>query len=296
MNIMFLSHITDISPDFKKPLSQFNNNKSLFNKDGEFKLINNICPHQGSRIINSTQKELSCQYHSWKWDQNGKPISNGTTKICNNYDILMKDAYIQNSLVFSENINLESISDCDFGHMRLVQERTEIVNSDYRNIIDVFLDVDHISIVHPEVYTKVGVNVDPEIEWSYYDWGSIQLVHKNNPYDKAFDQTLIGLPQEKLAAIWVTVYPYTTIDWQPGCLTVIVCRPIDESITETTIYKYRDIRYSDDNWKINSDIWETAWVQDSIQAENIVTRTQNLKHLEESKIHFRNWESSNGKI
>jgi hypothetical protein len=207
----------------------------------------------------------------------------------------MKDVYISNNLIFSEKVDLLSLP-VDFSHMRLVEERIDMIDTSYKNIIDVFLDVDHISVVHPGLYTKVGVSTSVKVDWEFYDWGNIQLVQKNNPYDENFEKTLLGLDEEKLSALWVTVYPYTTIDWQPGCLTIVVCVPINDNLTKTVIYKYRDTRYSDLNWKINSDIWETAWQQDTEQAECIISNANIDSHLEYAKKHFRNWEKINGKI
>jgi phenylpropionate dioxygenase-like ring-hydroxylating dioxygenase large terminal subunit len=290
---MFLAHVNDIVPNVKKPLAQYQLKKTLIN-NGQFKLVNNICPHQKSLIITKPQENLQCRYHAWSWDNNGNPTSNGTTSVCNDFQLVMKDTYTSNNLIFSEQVNLSSLS-LDFSHMRLVEERTDIINANYKNIIDVFLDVDHISVVHPDVYTKVGVAEKTEVEWEYYDWGNIQLVQKNNPYDQSFEKTLLG-SEEDLSAVWVTVYPYTTIDWQPGCLTIVVCVPVNDSLTNAVIYKYRDTRYSDSNWKINSDIWETAWQQDTEQVECIVSQSNIDAHLEPAKKHFRHWEKENGTI
>lgn len=289
---MFLAHVNDIVSNVKKPLAQYQLKKTLIN-NGQFKLVNNICPHQKSLIISKTQENLQCRYHAWSWDNNGNPVSNGTTSVCNDFQLVMKDTHTSNNLIFSNQIDLTSIP-VDFSYMTLVEERTDLINANYKNIIDVFLDVDHISVVHPDVYTKVGVGEKTEVEWEYYDWGSIQFVQKNNPYDTSFEKTLLG--KEELSAIWVTVYPYTTIDWQPGCLTIVVCVPVDENSTKAVIYKYRDTRYSDSNWQINSNIWETAWLQDTEQAECIVSPSNVDAHLEPAKKHFRNWEKTNGEI
>jgi phenylpropionate dioxygenase-like ring-hydroxylating dioxygenase large terminal subunit len=291
---MFLAHVNDIVLNLKKPLAQYQLKKILVN-NGQFKLVNNVCPHQKSLIISAMQENLQCRYHAWSWDNNGNPVSNGQTTICNNFHLTMKDVYISNNLIFSEKVDLLSLP-VDFSHMRLVEERIDMIDTSYKNIIDVFLDVDHISVVHPGLYTKVGVSTSVKVDWEFYDWGNIQLVQKNNPYDENFEKTLLGLDEEKLSALWVTVYPYTTIDWQPGCLTIVVCVPINDNLTKTVIYKYRDTRYSDLNWKINSDIWETAWQQDTEQAECIISNANIDSHLEYAKKHFRNWEKINGKI
>jgi phenylpropionate dioxygenase-like ring-hydroxylating dioxygenase large terminal subunit len=288
---MFLAHLKDLQYTLAKPLVQFNKKKLLLNNDG-FRLANNICPHQGSLILTEPSDNISCRYHGWGWNHSGDPISSGNTKVCNDYKLSLKDTFEINSLIFSEKINLDQIKDIDLSFMQLVETRIDFVNIDYKNIIDVFLDVDHIPIVHESVYDSIGIT--DEVEWHYYDWGNIQLVHKSTEYSQEFKDTLKDMPDQSLAAFWITVYPYTTIEWQPGAMFVNVCVPRDIG-TDVCVFKYRDTRYNDKNWQINSSIWETAWMQDKIQSESIAVRSMNLDHLETSKIHFREW-TNNGKL
>ena len=282
---MFLAHLKDLQDTIVKPLIQFNKKKILLNNDG-FRLANNICPHQGSLILTKPADNIKCRYHGWEWNYSGDPISSGNTTVCNEYKLSLKDTYEINSLVFSEKIDLDRIKDIDLSFMQLVETRIDCVNTDYKNIIDVFLDVDHIPIVHEAVYNSIGIT--DEVEWHYYDWGNIQLVHKSTEYSQEFKDTLKNMPEQALAAFWITVYPYTTIEWQPGAMFVNVCVPKDTG-TDVCVFKYRDTRYNDKNWEINSDIWETAWTQDKTQSENIVARSMHYPHLEASKIHFREW-------
>lgn len=288
---MFLAHVKDLQYTTAKPLIQFNKKKFLLN-DNDFKLANNICPHQGSLILTEPADKITCSYHGWGWNYSGDPISSGNTKVCNDYKLSLKDAFLINSLIFSENINLEKIKDIDLIFMKLVESRVDNVKADYKNIIDVFLDVDHIPVVHESIYNSIGIT--DEVEWHYYDWGNIQLVHKSTEYSSEFKETLTDMPDQELAAFWITVYPYTTIEWQPGAMFVNVCVPSGNT-TDVCVFKYRDIRYNDKNWQINSTIWETAWAQDRTQSEAIAVRSMHIPHLEPSKIHFREWESKESK-
>jgi phenylpropionate dioxygenase-like ring-hydroxylating dioxygenase large terminal subunit len=282
---MFLAHLKDLQDTTAKPLIQFDKKKILLNNNG-FRLANNICPHQGSLILTKPSTRISCRYHGWGWDHSGDPISSGNTKVCNDYKLSLKDTFETNSLIFSEKIDLDHIKDIDLSFMQPAETRIDHVKTDYKNIIDVFLDVDHIPIVHESVYDSIGIT--DEVEWHYYDWGNIQLVHKSTEYSQEFKDTLRDMPQQSLAAFWITVYPYTTIEWQPGAMFVNVCVPKDTG-TDVCVFKYRDTRYNDKNWQINSSIWETAWTQDRTQSESIVARSMNFPHLETSKIHFREW-------
>lgn len=289
---MFLAHKSDIIPNTAKPLVQFNNKKSLLNEDG-FRLITNVCPHQGSLILTESSDVLRCRYHGWSWDTTGVPTGSGTTSVCNHFKLAMKAAIETNSLIFTESVDLKEIDDIDLSFMSLQESRIDSVKTSYKNIIDVFLDVDHIPVVHKSVYDNVGIGT--EVTWHYYSWGNIQTVEKSTEYSNEFAESLKGMPPQRLAAFWITVYPYTTIEWQPGAMFVNVCVP-KEDHTDVCVFKYRDTRYNDNNWNINSTVWETAWLQDRQQAESIITRSMFIPHLEQSKIHFRNWDKNDSRV
>jgi hypothetical protein len=177
--------------------------------------------------------------------------------------------------------------------MQLVEERTDIVNSDFKHVIDVFVDIDHIPTVHEGVYDKMGITGDTQVEWLYYQWGNLQLISNSSGLDPEYKETLLGIEEEKLTAFWLTVYPYSMIEWQPGAMFITVCVP-NGNKTNVVVFKYRDTRYSDKNWEINSSTWEMAFSQDKHQAESIVNFSDFNLHLEESKIHFRSWLQENG--
>jgi phenylpropionate dioxygenase-like ring-hydroxylating dioxygenase large terminal subunit len=286
---MFLGHVTQVEQNIIYPLQQFNNKKSLTKTADKYSLVNNVCPHQGSLILTEPDKEFTCRYHGWSWDAEGKPTGSGTTPVCNNTKLSHAPVYIENNLLFTEEVDL-SILGVDLSYMTLVTKRIDVVNSDWRNIVDVFLDVDHIPVVHKNVYDSIGIT-STDVTWDYYQWGSIQRVNKTAEYSQEFKFTLKGLPEEDLAAWWVTVYPGTMIEWQPGALFVTQCIERDTQ-TDVLVHKYRDTRYSDMNWQLNNEIWETAWKQDKTQSEAIVIATDKVAHLEEQKQHFRKWMKS----
>lgn len=284
---MFLGHVSDVLANFKKPLLQFSKKKILAN-DGDFKLMDNVCPHQGSLIIDEARERLSCQFHSWTWNSQGQPLNAGVTSLCNSFTLESSNATVVNNLIFSNNISVPELASFNLSNMKLVEERIDSVNTNYKNIMDVFLDVDHIPVVHRGVYPSIGIKGKTQVDWTYYDWGSLQVIGRNVDYSDEYKNTLLNIQEEKTAAFWLAVYPYTMIEWQPGALIVTVCCPKDNH-TDIAVLKYRDTRYNDDNWKLNSDIWELAWSQDKYQAESIVEFCNFKPHLEASKIHFRNW-------
>jgi phenylpropionate dioxygenase-like ring-hydroxylating dioxygenase large terminal subunit len=289
---MFLAHINDVAVNFNKPLLQYQKKKTLLNDNNDYKLTNNICPHQGSLISSDTKQGFTCQYHGWSWNHKGSGINAGSTSLCNNTQLSMSNVQNVNNLLFSKAVDLSAVNDIDLSFMQLTEERIDIVNTEFENIIDVFLDVDHIPVVHSGLYDTIGISGNADVEWKYYDWGNIQLVNKNINTSKEFQETLL-CKETGPGAFWITVYPYSMLEWQPGAMFITVCSPKKDK-TEVVVFKYRDTRYSDANWRLNSEIWETAWQQDKHQAESIVARCYSELHLEKSKLDFRQWVEKHG--
>jgi len=288
---MFIAHKNDLLNQSNVSLIQFDDRKFVSKDNNLYRLFNNVCPHQGSLLVQKESCNIKCNYHGWAWDKNGNPISNGSTKMANDFNIKSKLLNVEKDLIFTNEINLETVSDIDLSHMSLVEKRIDQVDANYRTIIDVFLDVDHIPIVHKGLYENIGIAEAADVNWKYYDWGNIQLVNKSIDYNGEFKTTLLGIAEERLSAFWITIYPYTMIEWQPGAMFITVCKPTVNNLTAVSVFKYRDLRYNDLNWKINSSIWETAWKQDTDLCKGIVNN--NSKFLEESKLHFREWLKNN---
>lgn len=268
---MFLAHVNSVSPNTYSPLPQYQNKKVLVN-DGGFKIISNVCPHQQSLISSKSGRgNRVCPYHGWSFNLSGDPIASGRTDhYCkNNNPLDSNSVYEWNGLLFNRPVEFDI--DLSFTDMELVEQRIDKVKANYKNILDLFLDVDHIPIVHKGVYDKIGLSNITSVNWQYFKNSNIQIVPK----------------EDKVGAAWITVYPNTMIEWQPGALFITVALDTSDSETDVLVYKYQDSCSSDAEWKLNEEVWETAWSQDKTQAELIVGFNQN--NLEESKIHFRKW-------
>lgn len=274
---MFLGHVNDIQLNSYLVLEQFNKRKVLaYNID--YKLISNICPHQQSLIsIKSGSGNRICSYHGWSFDNNGNSLGSGTTSCKNTQPLEQTNVYNWNGLLFSEPINLDF--DVDLSHMKLIESRIDIVNADQRNVMDLFLDVDHIPLVHKGVYDKIGLPNIRNVNWKYFDNGSLQIVDRNSD---SFNSHLIDSERVQ-GAFWLALYPNTMIEWQPGSLFITVTL----GNKKVLVYKYKDTRYTDESYKMNEDVWETAWHQDKSQAEIITEFT--YSNLCDAKTHYRSF-------
>ena len=287
---MFLSHISDLQPNSWRVYPQLNN-WALTNINDNLELVSNVCLHQGSRLKGDIGTgNRSCPYHGWKYTIEGNPVNSGNTQGCRNSVPLAKQStYTTSNFVFSAPVSLPELDFINTENLQLVENRIDTVNAHWQHIINLFLDVDHIPVVHPGVYQEISAPNINDIEWHYKENASIQLVPRIE-VENAFNDTLLESDKtEKYSAAWTTVYPYTMIEWQPGAWFITVCIPVNESQTKVNVYKYRDTRYSDLNWEINERVWETAWKQDRDQAEMLTTINISAGNLEEQKHHFYNW-------
>jgi phenylpropionate dioxygenase-like ring-hydroxylating dioxygenase large terminal subunit len=267
---MFIAHRNDIDSGEAKPLEQTDNKKFIINDNGQYKIGNNVCPHQSSRIICKKQTELRCQYHGWSWDHQGKCLDSGSAAQQNNSTLQLEDTIIDNDgLLFDQQLDFSTLPEISFKNLILAQHRIDTINADPRITMDIFLDVDHIPHVHEGVYNLLGIEGPANVSWDYFDWGSIQKVSSN---------------EGKLIASWIAVYPYTMIEWQAGSVFITEC--LEDNKIAVWKYYNRDTSYK--SFEGNSVMWETAWSQDKNQALQM-TKFPNTAFLEEAKKHYRYW-------
>lgn len=275
--MIFLSHKNDITEGSYIPLSQLGNKKVIAWGD-QISLVSNICPHQKSLITTKSGKgNRICPYHAWTFNIDGSPVSSGRTySYCKNHKPLDKQkVYEVNGLLFDEPFEDNKLLCKNLNNMVLKNKRIDTVCSNYIHIMNVFLDVDHIPVVHRGVYDVIGITDTQNITWQYFSNGSIQIVK-----DK----------EQNVVAFWLSIYPYTMIEWQNSSLFITVSNPVEVNKTEVTVFQYADIDISNKVFEENKKIWETAWQQDKNLSE--ILQDVELENLEVSKRHFLDWRTS----
>ena len=269
---MFLALTQDIPAGQVVPLAQYDNRVSIVN-NGDFSLLSNICPHQSSRITKCATDHLQCPYHGLRFDING-------TGIDSSYKLETWPVYQNQTILFDQHVSCTFPVDTQ--HMYLVEHRQDIVKASPSIIMDVFLDIDHIPVAHAGVYDQIGIADVSNITWSLFENGSIQFVPAGEKTEMTHDDL-----QYNIGACWMAIYPGTMIEWQPGALFVTVAHSIDEQTSQVQVYKYKDNRYWEEAWDLNSSVWETAWAQDRDLAESIAHLP--VENLDDLKQHHRVW-------
>ena len=269
---MFIALTQDIPDNHIVPLPQYNNRVSVANT-GTFSLLSNVCPHQNSRIAKSSTDHLQCPYHGLRFDCHGKGIDN-------EYLLETWPLYKNQTMLFDQHVSC--IFPIDTQYMSLIEHRQDIVKATPDIIMSVFLDIDHIPVTHAGVYDQIGIMDTSKITWDTFDNGSIQFVPKQQNSDMIHDDQSYNI-----SACWMAIYPGTMIEWQPGALFVTVAHSINEHSSQVQVYKYKDNRYWEEAWDLNSSVWEQAWAQDKELAEMIThPAVENLNDLQQ---HYMVW-------
>ena len=293
---MFLGHTSEVDNGHWKVLPHMGNTKTLVNDNGAFALQHNICLHQGSRLRQGTGQGLNviCPYHAWSWNRHGSPLGSGTvghsagTKKCANTESLpTATAHNWSGFLFEHAVPLDHIDIS--GDYELVEYRQDTVPASFVAIMDLFLDIDHIPVVHPELYAAIDIPTAKQIQWKSWPGGSVQYVDTlegSNPEWAA----LSAQKKTPYGALWVAQYPYTQFEWQPGAVFVQVNQPVSDTETVSHVFKYRDRNYSEQNWQINQQVWETAWEQDRAQAALLEPGWRShTNKLEPEKVTYRQY-------
>ena len=236
---MFIAHKNDLPLGQYKVIKQARSTRVLLNDGGRFLMQYNICPHQGSRIRTQDQgKGLAavCPFHGWSWDTNGFPKGNGTTACENAYRLSTTELHEWNGFLFDRSVPVDiDIS----GDYELVSYRADKVAASPLVVMDLFLDVDHIPVVHPKLYDRIDIPRVDDIEWKSWAGGSAQLVPGVPDEGSDWHRYVQGRNLTHSAA-WIALYPGTQFEWQPGGVFVQVNEAVDDETTLSHIFKYRD--------------------------------------------------------
>lgn len=271
---MFVGHVTDFEEGTYTPIEQLDNKYVLVKSKGQYRIISNVCPHQKSII--STRPGTGnrvCPYHNWSFTIDGMPVTSGRTSYyCKNETALDElPVYEWNGFLSTVPIACKELEFVNLNNLKLVEKRVDHVSAIPENIMDLFLDVDHIATVHAGVYDQIGLSDISEVDWVYYDNRSLQLVKKHTGY----------------GAAWLAVYPGTMIEWQPGAVFITIAISNGDHSSRVIVYKYKDLANLENSYVLNEHVWETAWAQDKEQSQMLTEFAQS--NLEESKYHFRSF-------
>lgn len=263
---MFLAHKNELQENDWMVLPQSNETKTLVHKPQGFELQHNLCLHQGTKLRTGRGNgvEVTCPYHAWSWDKDGAPTSSGTTgsskgsiKCENSQNIPAMKPTEWSGFLFESPVQLGIDIAGDY---HLEAYRKDTVNVNFIPLMNHFLDVDHFPAGYSDLYSQIDIPNVKNVEWRTWQGGSAQLVRGTAGTNSEWGSHL--KEPNTFSAVWLALYPFTTVEWHPGAVFVAVNQPLDENKTAVHIFKYRDHSYSEENWKINDRVWEQVRAKD----------------------------------
>jgi phenylpropionate dioxygenase-like ring-hydroxylating dioxygenase large terminal subunit len=134
--------------------------------DGNIRVLSNVCRHRGMRVATGTGSatRFVCPYHGWSYGRDGActvPSSMRGTAACGSYRLPQFRCEIWNGFIY---VNLDDnaaplaprlpelgqlIADYQTERMRLVHVAQEEWRTNWKCLVENFMEAYHLSVVHP---------------------------------------------------------------------------------------------------------------------------------------------------
>jgi nitrite reductase/ring-hydroxylating ferredoxin subunit len=255
-------------------------NYILSKKENKVKLLRRYCPHRQyplhkpGDIIDSIQ----CNFHNFKWKIDGSPINNDRNLNCGEIEISKTGLISRN---FNETENTWTSMLASEKNLKYSHSTYGISSGSWLWMMEIQCDLLHIyqgpNSIHP-TFSK-ETNLD-QVE-----------MYEGDGY--ALQTTSTGW--------WLLIFPYTFIEWSPGCLAINYTIPKnnnEEFGFEWNTQFYYDPLITDDK-KTNFETLEDVFLEDvaAIEQQNgpyyPLLKTEN--RLEKHCVTFGEWFLKNKK-
>jgi phenylpropionate dioxygenase-like ring-hydroxylating dioxygenase large terminal subunit len=241
----------------------------------ELKLFSNRCPHRGNKIISpgTVKDQFKCGLHGWEWDGCGVPNNNNVTlkpreALQGESGLVFLDWDEPASSKWAQELKNEifvyshSVKKCGKG--------------DWRWQMEMHVDLLHVDQIHPALN-------------SYVDCTKLKT-------ERGYD----WIAQHHEHGWWLFVYPFTHIEYEPGCLYIseMAPRENDQGYDVYIHYLFNET-VDNDKRKQFAEMAEVTFDED-LNAVNELSATSkyrmpsNAPHkLEEDIKHFYRWVEEN---
>ena len=248
----------------------------LHKTDCNIELFNRFCPHRFYPLadLGITNTDHVCKFHGLSWAQNGTPTNNNKNIKCGLATVGQSGLVFKN---FKEPTHRWVNDLASEKNLKYSHTCTGKSSGSSLWMMEIQTDLLHIRHggVHPRLATMVDLS-DVQMEEGP-DW--VLQTHKDG--------------------WWLIVYPWTFVEWSPGCLGINVVSPIDANsefgFTWTTQF-YFDPSVSQEK-KDEFVTLENVFAEDVSVVEQqrgafrpLVTA---MERLEDHCIHFGKWVSEN---
>lgn len=251
----------------------FGSNDYVINQ--ELKLFPNRCPHRGNKIVKpgTVKNTFKCGLHGWTWNSDGSPQNN-------NVNLRHQEATKGKSgLIFldwEEPSDSKWVNDLKNSNFIYSHSLHKIGNGDWRWQMEMHVDLLHVEQIHPLLN-------------SYVDCTKL-ITERGNDW----------IAQHHDHGWWLFIYPFTHIEWEPGCFYFSEMTPRENDLGyDVYIHYFFDSNISADVKENFMKLADTTFDED-IKAVNEISAVSryrmpsNAPHkLEEDIKHFYKWVEEN---
>ena len=254
---------------------------TLFNTNGEKRLVSNVCLHRQSKLLSGSgnKKLIGCKVHCWTYANTGEVKTTPFFKDANVTELSNKTLTNWNGLLFSgktPDLDLKAAGVeqyINFDGYLFHSSTTTEYNFNWKTFSEIYLENYHVFGMHPGLKDFVNPT---DLEWYTGADFSVQKVGINSAlrmrsgsptYAKWHQAISSQYPTElpRYGAIWIYLYPNIMIEWYPNTLVISTIHPVSpqKCVNHVEYYYLKDLYETNPEYfKIEQDVYEETAVED----------------------------------
>jgi len=221
--------------------------------DGELRGFYNVCRHRAGQVAlaRGNRKSLQCRYHGWTYGLDGTlracPEMEATEEFRKeDFGLVPIRVERWGPFVFA-NLDPEAppltevlgaipaevaAAGFDIDHMRLVERREYVVESNWKVYVDNYLEGYHLPIAHPQLFKELDYDAYRVEEFRYYSKQHAPIRELKPGEEPGRDRRFVRAEGED-SALYYWVFPNTMFNIYPDNLSSNVILPLGPERTLT---------------------------------------------------------------
>lgn len=236
-------------------LERENHSKVLFNQNGAYSLLANICRHHEAMMLKASGNthKIICPVHKWAYSTNGELLNapRFEKKPCLNLENQSLTSF--HGLLFLENpathykLGKDIIKRLDMTNYQFYKASSQVYGFNWKLFMEVYLDNYHIPAIHPGL-SKI-TNVLDQV-WQISENYSAQFVklqatfkHTESKYYQRYQALLMDHSEKKELnqdIMWLALYPNLMVERYPFATVISSIHPLSTNKCINHIEYYMD--------------------------------------------------------
>lgn len=250
----------------------------------------NACRHRGAPVTRDecgTVKRLTCQYHSWSYDTEGRlknvPDARSFNQLhmgelglvpvrCEQWEgwVFVNEDVDAQPLVQYLGPICDQMVDIDGPSLRKVGTQTHLLNCNWKLMVDAFLEVYHVRTVHPD--NAALLYDDQSVTVAMLPNGHSRLTTEKREALRDFAMVSPENDNPSVPLLWrqtstsFGIFPNLVVPMDAGAFTFLCMWPVDERNTELELQWYAPAWKGDavpDEHRALMELFDTVMAQDT---------------------------------